>query len=135
MKINIPAENIKWKPSGLSIEPEVENFDLHSVNFHYKYSYGEQLDEGGTSDVENPTSYNYSNRPHILKIKWQETLKRVIVTATDNYRNTACCEADIPRTPGKINISMACNVYFNIACLRQLPCVRISVWTTMETQH
>ena len=96
---SISIDDIKWTPSGLSVKPKVENFDLQNVKIKYVCG-DEQLDAGSGPNAENPISYNYSNCPHILKIKWQETLTCVRATATDNHGNVATCEADIPNTPG-----------------------------------
>ena len=90
---------MKWTPEGLSVQPKVDgNFDLQNVKIKYKCSDG-QLDAGSAPDAEN----NCSNLPHVLNIKWQKNLK-LTATATDNHKNTATCEADIPDTPGKIDI-------------------------------
>ena len=96
---SIVINDIKWTPEGLSVQPKVDgNFDLQNVKIKYKCG-DEQPDAGSAPDAEN----NYSNLPHILKIKWQKNL-RLLATATNIYGNTATCEADIPDTPGKIDI-------------------------------
>ena len=108
---SVSIDDIKWTPEGLSIQPKVEgNFDLQNVKIKYKCG-DEQLDAGSSSadaaestafadDAESTFSF-FPNCLHVLKITWQETLKRVRATATDDHGNTATCTENIPKTPGK----------------------------------
>ena len=85
---SISIEDITWTPRCHSVQPKVENFDLQEVKITYECS-NEQLN----------ASYNYSDRPHNLKIKQQGTLT---ATATDNCENMATCEKPILPYPGNI---------------------------------
>ena len=105
--------DMTWTPMGLSAQPTLDNFNLPEelVTIKYACDNGELLEAVCASDVENQTescplqSYSYSDRPHVLEIKWQGILR---VTATDDHGNTATCGKDIPPYPGKIN---QCYIY------------------------
>ena len=98
---SVSIEDIKWTPGGLSVQTKVENFDQQNVKIQYECR-GDQVDAGSGITVGNQF-HKFSNLPHVLKIKWQETLKYIRVTARDDHGNTATCEAEIPRTPGKMD--------------------------------
>ena len=91
---------------GLSLQPKLDNFELPEELVTVKYECDDELLQAEcATDVENQTedcplqSYKYSDRPHVLKVKWQGTLR---VSAT--YKgNTVTCGKDIPPYIGKIN--------------------------------
>ena len=107
-----------WTPRGLSVQPKLDRFDFPE-NPTIEYKCGNELLEAASESaddqtqnlplIEPTTSHNYSQRPHVLKIKRQGTLR---ATTTDRNGEAISCGKEIPPYPGKESSSI-CKVYLN----------------------
>ena len=93
----ILIEDITWRPSGLSVQPKVEN--LAQEDTVIKYECGDEQLEG---------DYKYSDIPHTLPIKGQAIKGQRILKATaeDKYGNTDSVKKNLPEYQGKFNVCL-----------------------------